>query len=344
MKRYNFTDLIKLLLALLLVVAHCASEIAHFPVMVDLFFSLYIIVVPFFLCVSSFFLFKKIFRTENYCERVSIYRAYSLRVWGLYAVWSGIYMCLHILSWCRWGVSSEEVAHYFHGVFVYSAYPTIWFLPALWVAVSCVFVLHVKYKLSLKKVLVVSVILYLIGVVGYTYADYFPLPWKRIPEIYESVFLTWRNGLFNGFVFCTLGAILASREPECFSWGDLLWCALLGVGFIGEAFVTKRIAPASDANFLVLMMPFTYNFVKLSNRISLKHSPVYRVFRSLSSSIFLSQRLFITAIPALLPGSVMAGIMINPYAGTIIVLACTLIFSLLLLWASARWSILKSMY
>ena len=344
MDRYNFTDLMKLLLAFLLVIAHCASEIVQFPVMIDLFFSFYIVVVPFFLCVSSFFLFKKIYRTVDYREQVAVYKAYSFRIWKLYAVWSIIYMLLHLLSWYKSGVSPEEVAHYFHGVLVYSTYPTIWFLPALWVAVSCVFVLHIKYKLCILNVLALSVVLYFIGMVGYSYSGLLPFPLKRLSEFYESVFITWRNGLFNGFVFCAIGAFLAGRKSGRFSWADLSWCLLCGAGFIGEAFWMKGINPASDANFLLLMIPFTYFFVKVCNRISLKNSPVYRIARHLSSSIFLSQRLFITAIPALLPVGIVTGLTANPYAGTGVVLGSTLLFSVLLLWASAKWKILKSMY
>lgn len=344
MDRYNFTDLMKLLLTLLIVVAHCAAEIARFPAMLDLCFSFYIVVVPFFLCVSSFFLFRKMYRAADYKEQVMLYRAYSLRILGLYAVWSGIYMFLHILNWWKSGVTPEEVLHYFHEVLVYSTYPTIWFLPALWVAVSCVFVLHIKYRLCISKVLFLSVILYFIGAAGYSYSDFLPFPLKKLAELYESVFITWRNGVFNGFVFCVLGALLAGREFRHFSRMDILLCLLFGAGFTCEAFLMKSISPASDANFLILMIPFTYFFVNVTNRVSLKNSPVYRMVRHLSSSVFLSQRLFITAIPALLPVSFMVGIMTNPYIGTGLVLGATVLFSVLLLWASDRWKILKRMY
>ena len=125
---------------------------------------------------------------------------------------------------------------------------------------------------------------------------------------------------------------------------DILLCLLFGAGFTCEAFLMKSISPASDANFLILMIPFTYFFVNVTNRVSLKNSPVYRMVRHLSSSVFLSQRLFITAIPALLPVSFMVGIMTNPYIGTGLVLGATVLFSVLLLWASDRWKILKRMY
>ena len=344
MERYNFTDLMKLLLALLLVVAHCASEIVRFPAIIDLFFSLYVVVVPFFLCISSFFLFRKIYRAADYKEQLSLYRAYSFRVLGLYALWGGIYMFLHILSWWKSGVTPREVYHYFHEVLVYSTYPTIWFLPALWVAVSCVFILHIKCKFRISGVFVLSVVLYLIGVAGYSYSDLLPFPLKKLADGYEFVFITWRNGLFNGFVFCTIGAFLAGQKFRRFSWVDLLLCFLFGGGFACEAFLMKKISPISDANFLILLIPFTYFFVKTVNRISLKNSLAYRVTRHLSSLIFLSQRLFITAFPALLPNCVVVGLMANPYVGTGIVLGCTVLFSVLLLWASAKWNVLKLMY
>lgn len=344
MYRYNFTDLVKLLLAILLVVAHCASEIVRFPPGVDLLLSFYIVVVPFFLCVGSFFLFKKIYRAGNYREQFAIYKAYSLRLLGIYAIWSAIYVVLHVLSWCKSGVTEEEVIHYIHSSIVYSTYHTIWFLPALWVAVSCVFALHIKYKLSLLKVFLLSAVLYLIGVVGYSYSECMPFPVKRVLELYKTVFITWRNGLFNGFVFCVVGAFLAGRKRRCFSITDVLLCLFFGGGFVGEAFLMKHINPVADANFLILLVPFTYFLVKAINQIPLKDSPAYLRMRNLSTLVFLSQRLFITAIPALLPGSALAGMMIDPYIGTGIVLGCVLLFSILLLRASAKWDVLKLMY
>lgn len=58
--QYNMMDVTKFVFAIVLVCAHTASEQVVLPPVLDLVFSLYIIIVPFFFIASSFLFFKKV--------------------------------------------------------------------------------------------------------------------------------------------------------------------------------------------------------------------------------------------------------------------------------------------
>ncbi len=58
-KQYFAIDFMKFALAVLLICAHASSEKLSFPVYIDIWFSLYIIAVPFFFTTSAFFFFQE---------------------------------------------------------------------------------------------------------------------------------------------------------------------------------------------------------------------------------------------------------------------------------------------
>ena len=141
---YNAIDVVKFLSALLLVCAHTASERVSLPGALDMVCSLYIITVPFFFIASSFLLYKKI-DSQTELERKESYKRYTKRIWLLYLSWSLIYFCFVLTNWIQKGSGIEEILRYFHHALVFSTYSTIWFLPALWVGVSLVYLCFYKW-------------------------------------------------------------------------------------------------------------------------------------------------------------------------------------------------------
>ena len=97
------------------------------------------------------------------------------------------------------GSGIDEVVIYFHSALVFSTYPTIWFLPALWIGVSLVYLCRYKWKFTDGQILLTALLLYCIGAMGYSYHSLTPLT-ESLNDAYISVFVTWRNGLFNAFI------------------------------------------------------------------------------------------------------------------------------------------------
>ena len=346
-KLYSAIDVVKFLFAVLLVCAHLSSEKLHFPFYIDLFFSSYVVVVPFFFTTSSFFFFRKMRAIMTPKERFVIYKSYSIRLLKMYAIWSLVYTIFKFGEWLKDGVFSLRLLgeHVYYSI-VFSSYSTIWFLPALWVAVSLVYICLYKFKLKIMHILILSVVFYCIGWCGYTLAGESKVL-SEISNIYKVLFCSWRNGLFNGFVYAVLGLLIANKEGNC--WIERCRCYgmsfLFALLFVVEAFMTKAFINKNvDANYLFCLIPFTYFFVFALINTNLKPFPIYRTLRNMSLLLFLSQRVFITAIPALLPIDVVMMVTQNPYMGLIVFLGITLLFSFVTIRLSKRYEFLNILW
>lgn len=204
--------------------------------------------------------------------------------------------------------------------------------------------------MKVNSILLVSLLLYAIGWMMYT----FPkdrLPFANILEWYDLIFKSPRNGFFNGFIYAAIGAYIAINYSKIFSKNSksfiiyyVVSAILLG-GAVTEALLSKKfINPQVDANFVFLLIPFTYFFVIAAAKTELKPSPIYLSCRNLSLLLFLSQRIFLTAIPLLLPVGIVAAISSNPYIGLLIFLGSTFVFSLLIVKLSSRYKFLKVLW
>lgn len=338
---YNMMDVVKFLSAILLVCAHTASERVKLPGIWDLACSIYVITVPFFFVASAFLFFLKL-ETSNSEDRKYRYVKYSKRIWLMYLAWSAIYFCFIAAGWIQNGVTTTDVLTYLHKSIVHSTYPTIWFLPALWIAVSLVYFFRYKVGCSVNSILAISIIFYVIGAIGYSYHDSLPLM-EQINDAYIAVMKTWRNGIFNGFVYACIGLKIAMGGRGTVRQ-DTLFTVVFGAAFLIEAFLMKRIAPSSDANFLFMLVPFSYFFFRYVLDIQIPDSSIYVPLRKMSMLIFVSQRLFLTAIPSVVGANCIAGpwdITSNGGLALILVVAEVCLFSWLIMKLSERISVLK---
>lgn len=341
MQNFNTLDIAKFLLSILLVCAHTASERVDLPPLLDAFCSFYIIAVPFFFIASSFLFFRKI-ENLNSSGRKETYKKYTKRIGLMYFAWSLVYFCFVFISWIEKGFDHDVILKYIHHSLVFSTYPTIWFLPSLWVGVSLVYLCRYVLKLNLTSLLLMSFLFYCVGAIEYTYHSLNPIL-DFVNDNYKLYMVTWRNGIFNAFVFTSLGCVLGIRE-RMKSKNSLFFSILFGVGFIAEAYIMKGIVPSSDANFLFLLIPFSFFFFDFLCGIDLPDNYIYVKLRKMSMLIFLSQRLFLTAIPSILPHGCKTGpwdFFQNGLFALVIVVAEVCLFSLLLLRASEKSSFFK---
>ena len=216
-KQYYAIDFMKFALAVLLICAHASSEKLSFPVYIDIWFSLYIIAVPFFFTTSAFFFFKKVINEDDKSTRFQYYKRYTKRILLMYLMWSLIYTCFIVAHWVQTNSLTLEAfgKHVFYSI-TYTSYPTIWFLPSLWVAVSLVYFCWER-KMKVYSILFVSVGFYAIGWMMYTLpADRLPF-FTSICEWYDLIFQSPRNGFFNGFIFVAIGAYIALNYSKIFS-------------------------------------------------------------------------------------------------------------------------------
>ncbi len=260
----------------------------------------------------------------------------------MYLVWSSVYVSFKLFTWLRFGVTRKEVLEYVHTSIVYSTYNTVWFLPALIIGVLIVYFLRRKFSYS--QVFIIGVIFYILGSLGCSYnflLENIPIL-KKIYIIYNMIFITARNGVFNGFPFVSLGALVAFQNStknitNICTLKNIWFCFLFGLSFVAEAFCIKICFKAENVNTIIMLLPFTFFFLKSVVGISLPTKSVYQWMRKMSIVMFLCQRLFLSAIPELFPTSIFALLLSgNPYLGLFYVLTTTIVVSEFIIWMAKK--------
>ncbi|MEQ8155647.1 MAG: acyltransferase [Clostridiaceae bacterium] len=344
--QYAAIDCVKFLCAVLIINSHYISEnaVGRISKYIDYASSLYIIVVPFFFVCSGFFLFHKIYmNTDN---KGVIVKKYLIRILKLYLAWSAIYVTFKLLKFFRFGTTTTEVLSYVKTVIVYSTYNTIWFLPALCIGVIIVYFLNNHF--DIYKIVGIGIIIYTIGALGASYnflLNEAPAL-KSAYGMYILIFETTRNGLFNGFPFVAIGALIAKETivntNHNSTLRNIVLMIVFGFGFVLEAFIIKIHFSAENANTILLLLPFTYFFVKACLDIKLQSSKLLVWMRKMSMTMFLCQRLFLSALPELLPNSFFNTILKgNPYIGLLYILTITMICSEIIITFSGKNKIIK---
>lgn len=332
---YPALDAAKLVLALVILCAHYAFTWGRFPRLLDDFFSLYVIAVPFFFACSGFLLFGKMARQDGPGKRETIQR-FAWHVAGMYLVWSAIYFAFVLTGWFLHKPGPAAVRAYFHRSLVFTTYPTIWFLPALLVGGVGVHLL--ARKLSFRAVLGIGVVLYLIGSLGYSYSFLLPaVPGlETLYRWHDQLFFTTRNGLFNGLPFVALGAWLSTRKQRLPLIRSGTAAGLCLAALAGEAYALRLWFGGRGVDMAVSLLPFTFFFMEFLLAVEWEGAAGFRWMREMSTMIFLSQRLFITALPSVLPAAWAAAAFRNSYLGLAGTIALTAGFSWLVILRSGK--------
>lgn len=260
-KQYFAIDFMKFVLAVLLICAHASSEKLSFPVYIDIWFSLYIIAVPFFFTTSAFFFFKKVTNEDDKSVRLQHYKRYTKRILLMYLMWSLIYTVFKFAYWVQTDSLTLEAfsKHIFYSI-TYTSYPTIWFLPSLWVAVSLVYFCWEK-RMKINSILIVSLLFYMIGWIRYTLSTD-SLPFAGVFEWYDLIFKSPRNGFFNGFIFAAIGCYIALNYSKIFGSNSrsfityyIISVILLGGGSCRNIIIEKIYQSSSGCKFCILTNP-----------------------------------------------------------------------------------------
>ena len=344
-KQYASLDVAKFVMAMLILTQHISNEWAHSTGLIHAFFGLGNFAVPFFFACSGFLFFSKLNTLDN-AEQRGYYRSWSLRIGKMYFVWSFIYFCFILANWIIDGNIAERIQTFLHRSLVFSTYATIWFLPALWVGISICYWLHKKLSLTW-----LSIVMLIIGGVGNTFGSYANVLTKistvsSFYDWYMDVFITWRNGVFNGTPYVFLGMLVSlgygNKNPIIL---DFILTVVFGLGFCAEAFMIIRYSFSSATDMGFLMLPAIFFMMNFLLKWELKPRQIFIHMRNLSMLIFLGQRLFLSAIPSVLP-EYMSDIIEQLPQFYIFILFITLVltFSIIIEKVSYRYPIIKNLW
>ena len=283
-KNYNSIDVIKFVMALIVVAIHTHPENGiENHLFLRMIKSIYSIAVPFFFVASGFFLYNKLKQLEHTSQLLYLL-GWIYRIARLYIIWTIVY-----LPYAIWGFSKDGMAFskcivvYLRNVFFvgenYLSWP-LWYLLAMIVVGTIIYFL-IKCEIKLYVMAFIALLLALVGI----WID--SLHELGVGDIYYKLFKHTRNGLFIGLPFMMIGMLVSNYG--CLKKKSLLFL-LLFLGFL-----------AKMNNFVIGDYITIYAFFQLVLTINLKDSESYLSFSLASMVIYLVHMIWVGLIFILFP-------------------------------------------
>lgn len=296
-KQYALLDVLKFFLIAAILFSHTANEHAHLTGLWHYVLGIYNFGVPFCFACSGYLFFSKVQKLSRQ-EQSEYYKSYSIRLGRMYLAWSVIYLTFVFIKWSIYGITEAKVIDSVCGWLTYSTYPTIWFIPALWVGISIAYWLW--RNMNIRVLLCIALILYVLGNLFGSYRNLVCSneTLSTIYDIYISVFKTFRNGLFNGMPFVTLGLIVANGKyiPRKVVYNVFL-TLLFFLLVVIECAAIKFLSLSTMTDMPFTMAPAIFSLLLCAIQIEVKYNSVFLWMRNLSMLVFLGQRIFLSAIP-----------------------------------------------
>lgn len=211
---YKLIDLLKFICAFLVVGIHTRPFQTSSNLLDKLFYyDISNYAVPFFYACTGYFLVVN-HPKEKLQTKIKIR---FIKILKVYLVWSSIYLPLTV---CGYFAESRSALRYLIvclrnyvlvGENFYSW--TLWYLNGLIFALFLINVLLKKF--SIKQIAGIGVFVYLIGIVLTilnSHLERLPLFLERPVDLYFSLFVTTRNGLFQSLVFIVFGMLIAEID------------------------------------------------------------------------------------------------------------------------------------
>ncbi len=292
-KQYYGLDIAKAVMAVLIIGVHRSPFSGAFANLIfkETFGRLAVAV---FFAAAGFIFFGKTLR-EKHGGFKRLLR-YLSRLALLYGAWSLLYLPAALY---RFDTAANGVGRFFLSYVKRCALDApmihLWYIPALAVAVSTVFLL--LKKLPPGAVFAAGAALY----VCYTALEEFSVLTEKIPlagqlALWLAAFpVRWLiNGIFVGFAFVSAGAFAASKEWKA-GMGARGAAALLSVcALLAEVFIVNRSGLASKPEHYLLFVPACLAVLLLASKADLKERRVYLKLREISVLLYFSHLLVIT--------------------------------------------------
>lgn len=222
--------------------------------------------VPFFFISSAFFLFEKLNKSQEQ-EKSKVIFKYCKNIASIWVLWTVIYLVFDIVNLIfvrnimpnnigtiLWYLKITLRAIIFDGISGH-----LWYLTAT--IISTLIVCFLKNKLSNKKVGIIVIALFIIGLVGNTYKFLIPTSLFGLYSKIIGIIISTRNGLFWAPLLVFIGSLLSdnkeriSKIPKktttiCF------W--VLIILMLGEAAIVKSLTESyENLDMWISMVPIS---------------------------------------------------------------------------------------
>lgn len=192
---YNAVDIAKFIAAFLVIAIHC-NPLTSFNEIISNYFvnTISRVAVPFFFACSGFFFFKKLdFQNEKIVNSKENRRKlckYLKRICLLYVIWSGIYLMWQIPEWysTSW-LSVHAFIDYAISFISNGSYYHMWYI--LYLIFATVFGYFILSFYKKRIVIVIATILYIFGMLSYSYFGFDFLPCDIFVSISNKLGAFW---------------------------------------------------------------------------------------------------------------------------------------------------------
>lgn len=272
-------DQAKVVLALMVVCIHSAF-LKDFSGEINYYFvqSVFRIAVPIFFIISGFYFF-------SFLEKGGDFKKWAIRILIMHTIWSLVYLYFYIpFGEPPVQIFIEIAKRYVEG------YLHLWFLMAL---LGGGILLMLLRRLDDQHLLAVSLIVFVCGALIQYCGSYHVFAGEYLDKLFNKTHI-YRNFLFVGFPFLTLGYLIAKNKGWFLKRITLfMWSIFGGFLLIAEGFINLVFTPSLSENFdilfsLVVVSPFVFMLLVSSKRVT--SSPIYS---DISACIYFVHPLFI---------------------------------------------------
>ncbi len=334
-KKNNYwtLDFLKYILAIVVVVRHCFQAYwSQDSLFVRVFTcSIPLVVIPTLFAISGFLLFRKEVST-------SVLKKQEIRVIKLYLIWCLIYTPLIARNAIMSDSISSWLISFLKNFFFSGAYYHLWFLTSLVVAL-CLTYIFGKILKSNKYLLLLSLLLYVIGTMVDTYHFFPPFTdW----HLYKDIFLTTRNGVFFGFLFVTIGKIIAQNlikvermKKIYITIGVIFGLLLLVVEVVFLCLINSYAVVNMNFSSVILAPMMLIIAIKMTGRFCYSNG---KEIRDMSTVLFCCHPWVMSVVSI-----VRRVIFLSPVVSTIMALLFTIATAYVCVKLSKRFSILRNL-
>ncbi|MBL4931153.1 acyltransferase family protein [Clostridium paridis] len=291
-KTYDSINIMRLACAILVITIHTSAlfSLGEVPG-ATLSFVIARIAVPFFFITTGYFIYEK-YSKEGYLIK------YLKRILIYYLGFSLAYGVI-LFNFIKQRNNSIELI--VKDILFDGISPSLWYLPALILSIAVV-ALFLR-KNWVKSLIILSIIVYAIGLLGDTYYGFIlGTPFEKIVSAYNSVFVRTRNGLCFGVPFITLGVIINKYKLNEKIKKAAVFILLSAVIFGVEAYLLITNNIPIDHNMyvsLIILVPFIFIGL-LNSKLSISERKS-KLFRDMSLWVYCIHELLMVIIATMFP-------------------------------------------
>ena len=319
-KTYAGLDIGKFICAFLILFYHYFSEHGSLPWVLDEALSLYAVAVALFMSISGFLLFEKINNIDDQKDRWNVVMKQVKRILSIYLIWSVPYVLFSVMRWPWKELDFSFVFWQVQEWIFRSTFSTIWFMPTL--AIGMVLTFWLVEKLPNWCVGMIAVILYSIGSLTLTYSHF----GNMIPKFSEFIQFSelWLGGsrgwLYYAIPFLLLGRQVSRKKNKLNFIANFFFACDCVLIMLAEALLLRQFSGGhTGIDMTIMMVPTVYFVLTGLVQLNIRSGAYCSWMRKMSTLIFMSQRLFLTVLPAVFPLFFETYIFANYYLGAILI-------------------------